>query len=133
MPDMANIVVKKNDGTTDVTYFKQTPASGDNTPAVWRSTSVGSAPAHAPELRFLAKDAKSGANRAMRGTFKYPQISTNTTTGITSVVDTASAATDWNFPKTMSQADINEFVSQYANLMCSALIKDCVKAGYPAT
>lgn len=133
MPDMANITVKKNDGTTDIVYVKQTPASGDNTPAVWRSTSVGSAPAHAPEFRLLAKDAKSGANRASRGTYKYPQISTNSTTGITSVVDTASAATDWNFPKTMSQSDINEFVSQYANLLVATLVKDCVKAGYSAT
>lgn len=133
MPDMANITVKKNDGTTDIVYTKQTPASGDNTPAVWRSTSVGSAPAHAPEFRLLAKDAKAGANRAMRGTYKYPQIATNSTTGITSVVDTASASTDWNFPKAMSQADINEFVSQYANLLVSTLVKDCAKSGYSAT
>lgn len=133
MPDMANITVKKNDGTTDIVYTKQTPASGDNTPAVWRSTSVGTAPAHAPELRLLAKDAKSGANRALRSTYKYPQIATNSTTGITSVVDVASASTDWNFPKAMSQADINEFVSQYANLLVSVLVKDCVKSGYSAT
>ena len=94
---------------------------------------VGSAPAHAPELRLLAKDAGSGVKRALRSTFKYPQIATNTTTGITSVVDTAAADTNWNFPKSMSQADINEFVSQYANLLVSTLVKDCVKSGYSAT
>lgn len=133
MPSMANITVKKNDGTTDIVYAQQSPASGDASPAVWKATTVGTAPAHAPELRLVARDAAKGAKRAMRSTYQYPQIATNSTTGLTSVVDRASADTNWVFPKTMTQSDINEFVSQYANLLVSTLVKDCVKAGYSAS
>lgn len=133
MPAMANLTVKKNDGTTDVVYVAQSPSAGDSIPAVWKATSIGSAPAHSPELRLAARDAVKGAKRAVRSTYQYPQIATNTTTGLTSVVDRASADTNWVFPKTMTQADINEFVSQYANLLVATLVKDCVKAGYSAS
>lgn len=133
MPSLANIVVKKNDGTTDITYTGVSPSSGDGTPAVWKSQTVGTAQSHQPELRLLSKDAKAGANRHVRSTFQYPQIATNTTTGLTSVVDRASAATDWNFSKGMSQTEINEFVTQYANLLVATLVKDCVKSGFSAS
>lgn len=133
MPSLANITVKKNDGTTDITYTGISPSSGDKTAAVWKSQTVGNAPNHQPELRLVSREANSGTRRALRSTYVYPQIATNTTTSITSVVDKASAATDWVFPKGMNQADINEFVSQYANLLVSTLVKDCVKQGYSAT
>ena len=133
MPSIANITVKKNDAVTDITYAASSPASGDNTPAVWKATTVGTAPAHQPEFRLVAREAKKGASRALRSTFQYPQIATNSTTGVTSVLDRASAATDWTFPKSMTQSDINEFVTQYANLLVSTLVKDCVKSGYSAS
>ncbi len=133
MPSIASITIKKNDGVTDIVYAASSPASGDNTPAVWKATTVGTAPAHQPEFRLVAREAKKGVSRALRSTFQYPQIATNTTTNITAVVDRASASTDWSFPKTMSQADINEYVTQYANLLVSTLVKDCVKAGYSAS
>ncbi|DAD51084.1 coat protein [ssRNA phage SRR7976299_11] len=133
MPQIANITIKKNDGTTDIVYTAQAPSSGDGSPAVWKATTVGSAPAHQPEYRLTGREASKGQKRALRSTFVYPQIATNSTTGITSVVDKALAATDWVFSKGMSQADINEFVSQYANMLVSTLVKDCVKAGYSAS
>ncbi len=133
MPSMTSITVKKNDGTTDVVFSAMTPSSGDASPAVWRATGVGTAPSHAPEFRLTSREASKGTKRGLRSTFLYPQISTNTTTGVTSVVQRAMASTDWTVPKDMSVADINEFVSQYANLLYATLVKDCVKAGYSAT
>jgi len=133
MPAIANITVKKNDGTTDIVYTGVSPSSGDGTAAVWKSQTVGTSPAHQPEFRLAAKEAKQGNSRACRSTYSYPQIATNSTTSITSVVDRANAATDWVFPKGMAQADINEFVSQYANMLVSTLVKDCVKSGYSAS
>lgn len=133
MPSAANITVKKNDGTTDIVYTTVEPSSGNATPATWKSQTVGTAPAHQPEFRLSSRDAKSGASRALRSTYVYPQVATDTTTSVTSVIDRASAATDWTFPKGMDQAVINEFVSQYANLLVSTLVKDCVKQGYSAT
>jgi len=132
MPALANITIKKNDGTTDIVYTGIAPASGTN-PAVWKSATVGSSPSHQPELRLTARDSKNGGHRSLRSTFMYPQIATNTTTSVTSVVEKAFANSDWDIPKTMTAADINEMVSQYANLLASTLIKDCVKSGYAAT
>lgn len=133
MTAIANITVKKNDGTTDVIYTAKQPSSGDGTAAIWRADSVGTAQSHRPEFRLTGKQGKTSDWRSMRSTYQYPQIATNSTTTLTSVVEKASAATSWDFPKSMSQADINEFVSQYANLIVSTLIKDCVKDGFSAT
>lgn len=133
MPSLANITVKKNDGTTDIVYTGVSPSSGDGVPAIWKSQTVGTAHAHQPELRLSARDALKGTKRALRGTFVYPQISTNSTTAITSVVDKASADINWSIPKGMAQTDVNEFASQLANLIVSTLVKQCVKDGYSAT
>lgn len=133
MPAIANITVKKNDGTTDIIYTGVSPSSGDGVPAVWKSQTVGSAQAHQPELRLLSRDGGKGSKRAMRATYVYPQIATNSTTGITSVIDKAAADINWSVPKSMAQADVNEFASQLANLIVSALVKQCVKDGYSAT
>jgi hypothetical protein len=60
-------------------------------------------------------------------------IVTNSTTNQTTVASRAMAACDWAFDKSMSQTDINEFVTQFANLLVSTLVKDCVKSGYSAS
>lgn len=133
MPAIANITVKKNDGTTDITYTGVSPSSGDGVPAIFKSQTVGTAQAHQPELRISSRDAMKGEKRNLRATYVYPQISTNSTTGVTSVVDKASADVNWNVPKGMAQADVNEFASQLANLIVSALVKQCVKDGYAPT
>jgi hypothetical protein len=133
MPAMADIPVKKNDGTTTITYTGLQPSSGDSTAAIWKSQSIGSAQAHQPEFRLTAKDGDKGGARTLRSTFVYPQIATDSTTALVSVANKASAATDWKFPKGMTQADVNEFVAQYANLLQSALITTCIKGGYSAT
>lgn len=133
MPSIANITVKKNDGITDILYTGVSPSSGDSVSAVWKSQTVGNAPMHQPELRLMARESSKGAKRALRSTYVYPQLVTDTTTSQTTVVEAASAATDWVFPKGMAQTDINEFVSQYANLLVSTLVKDCIKSGYSAS
>lgn len=133
MPAMADITVKKNDGTTDIVYSAQAPSSGDGTPAIWKATSVGSAGSHRPELRLASREGGNGAKRNLRSTFQYPQIATNSTTNVTSVVNRAMASTDWQIPKDMSATDVDEFVSQYANLLKSTLIIACAKAGYSAS
>lgn len=133
MPAIADITVKKNDGTTDIVYAAQSPSSGDGVAAVWKSTTVGSAQAHQPEFRLTSKDADGSASRAMRSTFQYPQIYTDSSTSLTTVANRASASTDWKFPKGMTQTDINEFVSQYANMLVSTLVKSCIKAGFSAS
>lgn len=133
MPQLADIVVKKNDGTTNITYVGLVPSAGSDVPAVFKSTSVGSAPAHQPELRVLARDADQGRKRLVRGTFVYPQIATNTTTGVTSVVDACIGDFNFKVPKSMSQSDINEAGAQLGNLLTSALMRSVLQTGYAPT
>lgn len=133
MPQMADITVKKNDGTTNIVYTGVSPSSGDGTPAVWKSQTVGTAPAHQPEFRLSAREAAKGAKRALRGTYFYPQIATNSTTTLTSVVDRASGDFNVNIPKGMAQGDINEFAAQFGNLVVSSVIQACLKSGYSAS
>lgn len=130
MAQMANITVKKNDGTTDILYTGVVPSAGDGSPAVWKSQTVGTAAAHQPEARMSSRDAANGAKRAVRVTYQYPMIALNTTTGVTSVIDRLTFDGNWNVPKGMAQSDINEAASQLANLIVSTLFKDSVKAGY---
>lgn len=133
MPSLANITVKKNDGTTDIVYTGVQPSSGDATAAVWQSQTVGTAISHRPELHLVARSADGSRKRALRTTFLYPQIATNTTTGVTSVVERLMASTNWTIPRDMTAADVNEAVAQYANLLASTLIKQCVQSQYSAS
>lgn len=132
MPNMADIAVLKADGSTSVTYTAITPAGADQ-PAVWRNKAVGSAMSHNPELRLHSRDGNGGKSRVMRGTYVYPSIATNTTTGVTSVVQKAGGAVDLTMPKDMTAADIAEFSAQFANLLDAALIQSSIKDGFAPT
>lgn len=130
MPAIANVTVKKNDNTTDIIFTAVVPSSGDGTPAVWRSQSVGSAASHQPEIRLGSKTGGNGTKRVLRATYVYPQIATNTTTGVTSVIDRVVASVDWQIPLGMTATDVNEAVSQFAHLLATTLMKDSVKSGF---
>lgn len=121
MPNLANITVKKFDGVTDVTFTGVNPAGGVDAPAILRSNSVGTAIAHRPELRVSVKNA--GPKDRVVGTFKFPQIATNSTTGITSVVDTVDGKFEFTVSKAVDQTTVNEAAAQFMNLGASALIK----------
>lgn len=133
MPQIATISAYKHDGVTSASYTGIQPSSGDNSPAIWQDVTVGSAPAHHPEFRLVAREGMKGARRVLRGTFQYPVIATNASTGLTSVVDKISGDVNFMFPKTVSQDAINEAAQQMAYIIASSLIRSCLKAGYSAT
>lgn len=133
MAAIADIIVKKNDGTTNITYTAVVPSSGDGVQAVWKSQTVGTAPSHQPEFKLSSKEASNGAKRALHAVYTYPQIATDTTTGLTSVANRVAFSADWTCPKDMTQTDLNEAVSQFANLLAASLITTSVKAGYAPT
>lgn len=132
MPQMANITVKKNDGTTDIVYTAVVPSAGDKSPAVWRSNTIGTAPAHRPELRVTSQPNGQATARRIEGTLMYPQTVTGSDGKIT-VANKAFLSFSALVPQSMTDADINEFVSQGANLVASTLMKDVVKSGYAPT
>lgn len=130
MPSMANLTVKKNDGTTDVIYTAESPASGDRSPAIWRNNTVGSAAGHRPELRMTARSNALGTARRLDVSFVWKQTATDSTTGLTKVVNMIPFALTAPIPADMPATDVNEAVSQFFNCLNSATVKDAFKTGF---
>lgn len=132
MPGIANVTVKKNDGTTDVVYTAMSPSGGDKSPAIWQNQALGTAVAHRPTLKLSARSSGDGRVRRSDFVFTYPSTVVGgdgkTTVSALSVL-TGSFATPIDQPS----ADVNEAVAQAFNLLASALIKSCVQQGYSAT
>lgn len=133
MAALAALVITKADGTTAITWTGLQPSSGDGTAAVWKSLTIGSAQAHQPELRLSAREGGNGVTRVLRSTASYPQIATDTSTGLTSVVRKARFSCEWVFEKDMPQVDVDEFVHQVAACMANPTFKSYIKSGYSAT
>lgn len=133
MASLANITVKKNDGTTDIVWTGVCPSSGDGVPALWRSETVGSAPGHKPTLELSTRYNGARTARRIDGKFIYPQIATDSTTGLTTVVNRVVANISMAVPDACPTTDINEAVSQMFNLLVSTLVKDSFKTGFAPT
>lgn len=132
MPQITDITVKKNDGTTNVVYSHTVPAAGDKTPAVWRSNSVGTAAAHRPELRIQSQSNGPKTARRVEGTLTFPSFVTGTDGKVT-VVSKGILSFNAVIPRDMADLDVAEFVSQGVNLVASTLVKDTLKTGYAPT
>lgn len=132
MPTMANIVVKKNDNTTDITYTGVVPSAGDKTQAIWRSQTVGSAAAHQPEIRVTSRGNGPGSARRVDVQFSYPSTAVGSD-GRVNVVERYNFQGSALVPLNMLTTDVNEAASQLANLIASALVKSCLKEGFAPT
>lgn len=133
MPALANVTVKKNDGTTDIIYTGISPSSGDGVPAMYRQEDVTVPPAGRAVLRVSAKSNGNGSVRRLNVDGVRPQVYTETTTGLKKIANRATMTVSFGLPQEMPSTDIDEFVSQFVNFMASAHFKDCVKTGMAAT
>lgn len=113
---MTNITVKKADNATDI-LWTQTQSGGSDSarPAIWQSASVGSAVGHRPELRYYVKG--SGPKKEVIVTSVYPSLSTDSTTGITSVIKKQRFKAVFELDQDAPQVDINEFVAQTLHMV----------------
>jgi hypothetical protein len=132
MPTMAAITVKKNDGTTDIVWSNVQASGGESSPAVWRSNTVGTAPAQRPEIRMQSKWNGDQTARRLDISATYPTLTTGSD-GAVNVQARANLQASMVVPTGMLDADINEAASQFMNLLASTLFKDSLKAGYAPT
>lgn len=131
MSSMANITVKKNDGTTDIVYTALSPSAGDTVPALWRANSVSTIPLHRPSLTMVTQNNQAKNARKVRIAYNYP------VTAVISGVETKlgviplelNATLGTNFDDTI----VAEAVSQFGNLAVSALIRLATKEGFAPT
>lgn len=129
MPNMANIVIKKADGTTDVTWTAIAAAGGDGIPAVWRNNSVGTTVAERPNLQASAKWNGPGTARRVNVAMSWP-MSVTAPDGTVTITGNSPGSATFLAPQNMSAAEIKERAYQFGNLIASAIIKACFEEGY---
>jgi carbon monoxide dehydrogenase subunit G len=132
MPTAANITVKKNDNTTDITWSVIQASGGENSPAVWRSNTIGTAPAQRPELRIQSKWNGDQTARRLDISATYPTLTTGSD-GKVNVAARANLTASMVVPASMLDTDTNEACAQFVNLLASSLIKSSLQAGYAPT
>jgi hypothetical protein len=129
MPTLANITVKKADGTTDVIYTAVAGATGDSTPAVFSNNTVGTTRAERPTLLISSKDNGPKTARRINVDYSWPIMATDAggnkvangrMTGTASVL----------LPMNQDNAVIGEQAAQFANLLGCALVKASFSEGY---
>lgn len=131
MPALANIVVKKKDGTTDVTYTAIQGAGSDGAPALFRSETVSAILAHRPTLQVSTtwngpKDA-----RRMNLKFVWPVI--QTVSAVESIAMRIPMELSMTVPQGADATSIGEAVYQGLNLCAATLIKQSAEQGFAPT
>jgi len=129
MANIANITVKKNDGTTDQIWTAVQASGGDKSPAIWRNQSVGAANSFMPEMRMQSRSNQDGSLRRLEGVIDWKQSATGSD-GVVRKINVATLSFNVGMPQSMPSADTNEFVAQATNLIASALIKQSLKDGF---
>jgi hypothetical protein len=132
MTAMADLTVKKADETTNIVYTAKVASAGDRAPAIWKSTTVGTAPSHNPGLTLTSRSNADGKVRRVEFAYTYPQTAT-ASDGSVSVVNLAQISGSAAIPQGMPQTDLNEAVAQCMNCLASTLVKSCFKDGYAPT
>jgi len=133
MPSMANIVVKKADGVTNVTYTALQPASGDGVAAVWRNEAAGTSSAVKPAVSMSSRWNGPKTARRVDVSFVYPHTYTDANTGLVLVKDKVPVTLSAVVPAAVPDTVVAEAVAQAMNLFVSTLFVDSVKAGYAPT
>lgn len=129
MPQMANITVKKADGTTDVVYTATAPSAGDNTPAVFRNNTVGVTLAQRPTLLIRSTDNGPRTARRVRVDYSWPMVATDAG-GNQVVTGRMSGEASVLIPQNQDAATIKEQAHQFANLLGSALVRASFDEGF---
>jgi hypothetical protein len=126
MSTIANLTVKKNDGTTDIVWTALSGQGGPNLPATYASQTVGSALAHQPTMTFVAKDSGDKETRRMNFQVIYPYLVTDSASNVT-VPRKGQVDVSFAMPMVMTATQWNECVSQTINLLTA--LKADIKAG----
>lgn len=133
MPNASDLTVKKYDNATDVIYVAKAGASGDSSPAIYRLDAFAAAQAFRPELKVWSRASADRLSRIVEIAYFYPQLFTESTTGLSKVANRARFQGKWTCPMDMPTADLNEFAAQAANLFDHIQMVDTVRTGYAFT
>jgi hypothetical protein len=133
MPSMANITVKKHDGSTDIVYDALSPSAGDNVPAVWRQdtgNTAGLPVGLRSSFKVWTRDNGPKTARQIKMMYDRPYPTQDSTTTLYSAKDKVHMEVIITTPNAMPASEIGEAVYQALNLMATALIKSVAETGY---
>jgi len=133
MPTMADIVVKKADGTTNITYNAMTPSSGDKSKAVWRCESFGTVAANRPVFEVHGRSSVNGKFRVVDFRYTYPETYTDSTTGLVRTRERLLFSGQCAVPVDNTDASNNEGTAQGVNLLTSHLMLAVFRTGFAPT
>lgn len=129
MPTLANITVKKADGTTDVIYTAVAGAAGDNTPALFRNNTIGTTLAERPTL--LIRSLSNGPKTARRINVDYSwPITSQDAGGNKTITGRMTGNASCLVPQNQDVSAIAEQAHQFSNLIGSAIVKACFNEGF---
>lgn len=130
MPNMANITVKKADGTTDIIYVALSPSAGDATPAQWRVEAMGTVPGNRPVFQVASKYTADRKARIVTVKLLYPQTYTDSATGLVLTQLRTSDSYTRIFPLDAGDSVNQESAAQFANLLKSSLMQSVLTSGF---
>lgn len=136
MPTMANITVKKFDGTTDIVYDALSASGGDGSPAVWRQDTgavAGLPVGLRNSLQVWTQWNGPKSARQMKFNFVSPYSTQDTTTTLYSAKDRVVLTGIATIPQAIPSNVINESIYQGLNLLASTLVKSVGSSGYAPT
>lgn len=130
---MADITVKKADGTTNIVFSALTPSSGDKVAAQWRSETAGTSASLRPTFGMQTQWNGPRTARRVQLEGQYPYTITDTTTSVTSVKARIPFQGTFTVPAEVPDAIVSEAIAQISNLVASALVQSSIKAGFAPT
>lgn len=125
---MADIVIKKADGVTNVTYSQITASAGDRSPALWRNNT--SATLRGNRATLSLESHPNGPNTARRVTGKHLYPVVRMVDGQETVVAVVPTDCGTVLPQGLTDAEITEAIEQALNLFAATLIRQSIALGY---
>lgn len=131
MATIANITVKKADGTTNITYSAVQGAAGDANPARWRSDTANPVRAFRDTLSMVAKPNGPATARRVNLIFSGPVV--RSVSGVDAVVGTIPGELSILIPNNLTDTEVAEKVEQFINLLADTAVRTAIKAGFAPT
>lgn len=131
MPIMADIVVKKADGTTNVTYVAKVASAGDKTQALWTQDAASTTRNQRPSFAISGVSNGPKTARRVSGVAHMPIL--RTIDGVVQVAHDIPMSFVITVPGAVTDAEADEAAAQFGNLLASTLIRSVVSTGYAPT
>lgn len=131
MAQIANITVKKADGTTNVTYEAVSGSSVDGSPAMWVEPTSATTRGFRRSLSFKAR--LNGTKQARRVELRAMHPVVRTVGGQETVVGSIPVDLTLPVPEWATDAEVSEAVEQSINLFSDVTVRAQVKTGMAFT